>query len=164
MHKVVLGLVLIATFSTVVAVSMASLAKSEEIHGGHDSVTVLVGNKKIPPGDFIHLYDSNPMNIVGGHLAVKVNCDDDGKGIVSVVVGVAPDLKVITLTTENLVYELFTQEKICIYHMSLPPEDVTVVDIGLINTSDKSVRPGPTATVVIHVHAVTQLMQHESHG
>ncbi|MFQ5969193.1 MAG: hypothetical protein ACE5J2_01675 [Nitrososphaerales archaeon] len=164
MHKVVFGLAAIAIFSTIIAVSMASLAKSQEPQAGHDSVTVLLSNKKIPSGDFIHLYDSFPLRIVGGHIALKVNCDEDGKGIVSVVVGVAPDFEVIDLTTDNMVYEVFTQRKTCVYHMNLPPEGVEVVDIGLINIQDKSIRLASTATAVLHIHGVSEAISHEEHS
>lgn len=167
MNKIMFGLAAVALFSTIIAVSFATSAKSAEPEIGHNSVTVLLGFQRIPAGDFIHLYDSTPMPIAGGHFAAKVDCDKDGKGIVSVALGVAPDLKIIPLTTDNMVHELSTHGQMCIYHVDLPPEhDMKVTDLALINTSNHEVRLGKTATAVIHVYSYGEPVEEheEQHG
>ncbi|MFQ5941231.1 MAG: hypothetical protein ACE5KA_06005 [Nitrososphaerales archaeon] len=151
-NKAVFVTASVALLSVIILVSTASTANSGETKTGFDSITVLLSYKKIPSGDFIHLYDSFPSRVPNAHLAVKVKCDEDSNGIVSIIVGVAPDMEVIDLTTKNLVYELFTPAKICVYHMHLPQGDRELTDIGLINTSNEPVRLGPTATVLIHIH------------
>src|SRR5687768_16367645 len=42
-----------------------------------DSVTESLQDKVIPGGDFIHLYDSTPYNILNGHVALIAPCGDD---------------------------------------------------------------------------------------
>ncbi|MEM2760793.1 MAG: hypothetical protein QXU32_03565 [Nitrososphaerales archaeon] len=165
MNKLLLGLGVLAVVSTVIAISMATMARSAEPQVGHDSVTVLLTHKRIPAGDFIHLYDSTPMPIGSGHFAVKVDCDKDGKGIVSIALGVAPDMEIIPLTMDNMVHDLSTHGQMCIYHIDLPPEQgMAVTDLAVINTSKSPIRLGPTATAVIHVHSFGEAMEHEEHG
>jgi hypothetical protein len=52
-----------------------SAEEEEEEHNEtsivRDSVTELLQDKIIPGGDFIHLYDSTPYNILNGHVALK---------------------------------------------------------------------------------------------
>ncbi|MEE8132256.1 MAG: hypothetical protein V3T40_01620 [Nitrososphaerales archaeon] len=52
----------------------------------------MLNYKRIPAGDLIRLYDSTPMPIAHGHFAVKVDCNDDGDGIVSIALGTAPNM------------------------------------------------------------------------
>jgi hypothetical protein len=165
MNKIIFGIVAAAVLSAVIATSMTSMAKSAEPEIGHNAVTVLVGFKRIPAGDFLHLYDSTPHPVAVGHIAVHVDCDGEGKGIVSIALGVAPDLEVIDLTMDNMVHDLSTHGEMCIYHADLPPEhDMKVTDIAIINTGNKDVRLGGTAGVVIHVASFGEAIEHEEHG
>ena len=102
---------------------------------------VLLNYKRIPAGDFIHLYDSTPMPIAHGHFAVKVDCNEDGDGIASIALGAAPNMEIIKLTMDNMVHELSSHGEMCIYHVDLPPEhDMVVTDLAVINTSNSSIR------------------------
>lgn len=109
-------------------------------------------------------FDANAY-IADGHFAVKVDCDKDGKGIVSVATGAVPDLKIIPLTVDNMVHELFTRGQMCIYHVDLPSEKgMKVTDLAVINTSNHEVRLGKTATAVIHVHSYGEpIEEYEGH-
>lgn len=164
MNKVTFALVAVAIFSSIMALSFATVAKSSEPVIGPNSVTVLLNYKRIPAGDFIYLYDSSPHPIADGHLAVKVDCDEQGNTPIAVVVGVAPDLHVIRLTHEdNMVHELSVHGEMCIYHMHLPPEhNMEVTDVAIINTGDRPFRLGPTAMALIHVHSYGEPVAHHN--
>ena len=112
--------------------------------------------KGIPANDYMHLFDSTPDTLAGGHFAIKVNCDKDGNGVVDALMGVAPEMNVIKLGEDNMVTPLSTPGKMCLYHIDLPPEDnpdMLITDIALSNPSDHRVRLGPTASYTIYVDA-----------
>ncbi|MDF2737720.1 MAG: uncharacterized protein K0S93_1577 [Nitrososphaeraceae archaeon] len=118
-----------------------------------DSVTVLLQEKVIPAGDFIHLYDSTPYHIMDGHIALKVPCEDDSTSPIQVLVGSAPNMTAATL--EN-VPPLSTPGEQCLYHMDLMPSGniITLTDIALKNTSEENIEFPPTSTVVIGINEV----------
>ena len=118
-----------------------------------DSVTVLLQEKVIPAGDFIHLYDSTPYHIMDGHIALKVPCEDDSTSPIQVLVGSAPNMTAATL--EN-VPPLSTPGEQCLYHMDLMPSGniTTLTDIALKNTSEENIEFPPTSTVVIGINEV----------
>ena len=111
--------------------------------------------KSIPANDYLHLFDATPDTIAGGHLALKVNCDEEGNGKVDVLMGVAPEANVIKLNDENRIDELSSMGKMCLYHVDLPPEDMPdlkVTDIALSNPTDERMRFGATASYTIYVN------------
>ncbi|MFQ5782696.1 MAG: hypothetical protein ACE5GR_06550 [Nitrosopumilus sp.] len=123
--------------------------------------------KTIPANDYMHLFDSTPDTLAGGHFAIKVNCDENGNGAVDVLMGVAPEMNTIKLTMEdNMVHELSTHGQMCLYHIDLPPEDspdMKVTDIAISNPSDHRVRLGPTASYTIYVNAWGEQVEEEDH-
>src|SRR5688500_16633167 len=118
-----------------------------------DSLTVLLQEKVIPAGDFIHLYDSTPYHIMNGHIALKVPCEDDSTSPIQVLVGSAPNMTAATL--EN-VPPLSTPGEQCLYHMDLIPSGnvTTLTDIALKNTAEENIEFPPTSTVVIGINEV----------
>ncbi len=118
-----------------------------------DSVTVLLQEKVIPAGDFIHLYDSTPYHIMDGHIALKVPCEDDSTSPIQVLVGSAPNM---TATTLENVPPLSTPGEQCLYHMDLMPSRnvTTLTDIALKNTAEENIEFPPTSTVVIGINEV----------
>ena len=118
-----------------------------------DSVTVLLQEKVIPAGDFLHLYDSTPYHIMDGHIALKVPCEDDSTSPIQVLVGSAPNMTAATL--EN-VPPLSTPGEQCLYHMDLMPSGnvTTLTDIALKNTAEENIEFPPTSTVVIGINEV----------
>ena len=162
MKNIVLGVAGTAVFATIIAISLASVVDSATPEIGTDAVTLLLNYKRIPAGDFIHVYDSTPFPIAQGHVAVKVDCNEAGHGIASLAIGVAPELEVKKLTMDNMVHELSSHGDMCLYHIDLPPEHGSMItDVALMNTSNKSIRLGPTATVVMHVQSFGDEMEHK---
>ena len=120
-----------------------------------DSVTELLQDKVIPGGDFIHLYDSTPYNILNGHVALKAPCGDDSTTPIQILIGSAPNMTVATL--ENIA-PLSTPGEQCLYHADLiPGGNVTIItDIALQNPTEEDMDFPPTATVVIGINEITK--------
>jgi hypothetical protein len=120
-----------------------------------DSQLVLLEGKTLPPKDYIHLYDTTPYLIKLGHVAAKLPCDNNNKTSLNVLIGQAPKLKPAEL---ELVKELSMPGKMCIYHVDIksgPSGENPITDIALQNPTDKEVKFGPTATIVIGVDEIS---------
>ncbi len=162
----VIGIAAIAGLFGGIAVMSQNQAVSQEATPTvtRDTVTLLLDFKVVPSKDFIHLYDATPYHIVSGHIASKLPCDAKGESALKIVVGQAPDVKPMEM---ELVKELSSPGKMCIYHVDLPPEDYAnnTTDIALLNPTDKAIRLPRTSTVVIGVNEIMPLgMEHMEHG
>ena len=135
-----------------------------EEHEGEESLFVsqhipLTGQLK--NGDYIHLIDFTPFNITDephSHIAMKVPCDNDGKPMVTIITGIAPNFTTLdvgnavnngTLNGGNL--DLSAEGTSCLYHGELP---VGITDIALVNTSNQTLSfDGGGYSVAITAHA-----------
>ena len=120
-----------------------------------DSVTELLQDKVIPGGDYMHLYDTTPYNIMNGHVALKAPCGDDSNTPIQILIGSAPNMTVATL--ENIA-PLSTPGEQCLYHADLiPGGNVTIItDIALKNPTEEDMEFPPTASVVIGINEITK--------
>ncbi len=102
----------------------------------------------INPSDFILLMDITTYLSEEGHVAMKVPCGPDGKQLLTLLVGVAPDVAPLEL---EYVAPLSNPPLSCVYHADIG-EGIT--DIALANTSEERVRfhgnAGYTVTITIH--------------
>jgi hypothetical protein len=129
-----------------------------------DSQTILLEGKTLPAGDYIHLYDVTPYMIKVGHVAVKLPCDSKSETSLKLLVGQAPNLKPANL---ELVKELSKPGTMCIYHVdveSTKQVNGTITDIALQNPTNKEVKFGPTATIVIGVDEIMPGAEAKSMG
>src|SRR5437867_9761590 len=129
-----------------------------------DSQTILLEGKSLPSKDYIHLYDATPYMIKLGHIAAKLPCDSNNKTSLNVLIGQAPKFKPANL---ELLKELSTPGKMCIYHVdveSTKQVNGTITDIALQNPTNKEVKFGPTATIVIGVDEIMPGAEAESMG
>ena len=130
-----------------------NLTISEHIH--------LTG--QLPNGDYILLMDFTPFStsIEGhSHIAMKVPCNEDGSAKVTIVTGVAPNLKSLdignainngTLDGKNL--DLSAEGRSCLYHAELPNG---TTDIALVNTSNQTLNfnEGGYYSVTVSAHGI----------
>src|SRR4030095_2128180 len=94
-------------------------------------------------GDYLHLIDLTPFKTtVEGHIAIKVPCDNDGKPLVTIITGVAPNFTTLdvgnsinngTLDGRNI--DLSVEGTSCLYHGEIPNG---ITDIALVNTSNQT--------------------------
>jgi hypothetical protein len=120
-----------------------------------DSQTILLEGKTLPAKDFIHLYDTTPYMIMVGHIAVKLPCDSKSESPYKVLIGQAPNLRPANF---ELVKELSKPGEMCVYHVDIKSEagkaNGTITDIALQNPTNKEIKFGPTATVVIGIDEI----------
>ena len=159
MHSLTLAAILIVaagSTSMLYASTVQFSNAQEEKTVTRDSQTILLEGKTLPAKDFIHLYDTTPYLIKVGHVAAKLPCDTNNKTSLNVLIGQAPKLKPAEL---EFIKELSTPGKMCIYHVDLESGsgENPITDVALQNPTDKEVKFGPTATVVIGVDEISPL-------
>src|SRR5574341_657150 len=130
----VIGIAAIAGLFGGVAMMSQNQAASQEATSTvtRDTVTLLLDFKVVPAKDFIHLYDATPYHIMNGHVAAKLPCDSQSEAALKIVVGQAPDVKPVEM---ELLADLSSPGKMCIYHVDLPSEEFehNTTDIALLN-------------------------------
>jgi hypothetical protein len=120
-----------------------------------DSVTLLLDGKTLPKGDFIELYDSTPYKIVNGHFVAKVPCTTKSQSEVDLLTGEAPNFK---SSNAELVSELSTPGKLCVYHVDLlSGSNNTITDVAIKNNSTKDITFPPTSSVSVGVNSIAEL-------
>ena len=106
---------------------------SQENTVTRDSQTILLEGETLPEGDFIHLYDSTPYQIMNGHIAAKLPCNDANSTDVNVLIGQAPNLQPAEL---EFVGPLSTPGELCLYHVDVASDETTpITDIAIQNNS-----------------------------
>jgi hypothetical protein len=114
----------------------------------------------IPGGSFIHLYDTTPYQILNGHVAAKIPCDDESNSTLDILTGSAPDFQPAEL---ELIQNLSTPGELCLYHVDLPQEGVNVTtDLAIQNPGEEAVEFPDTSTVVIGINEI--MAGAEEHG
>jgi hypothetical protein len=143
----------------------ATTATTTNQTGGTEGEESLFISQHIPltgqleNGDYIHLIDFTPFNTTAeGHIAIKVPCDNNGKPMVTVISGVAPNFTTLdvgnainngTLDGRNI--DLSVEGTTCLYHGEIPNG---ITDIALVNTSNKTLNfDAGGYTVAITAHA-----------
>ena len=120
-----------------------------------DSVTLLLDGKSLPKGDFIELYDSTPYKIVNGHFVAKVPCTTKSQSEVDLLTGQAPNFK---SSNAELVSELSTPGKLCVYHVDLlSGSNNTITDVAIKNNSTKDIIFPSTSSVGVGVNTIAEL-------
>jgi hypothetical protein len=119
-----------------------------------DSVTLLLQGQTIPAKGFLHIYDSTPYMINAGHVALHVPCDSSSKADVNVLIGPAPDFKVVE---PEIIKELSQPGNMCLYHADIdsdPAKKVYQTDVALQNNSTEPITFPPSSTAVVGVNEV----------
>ena len=120
-----------------------------------DSQTILLEGESLPEGDFIHLYDSTPYQIMNGHIAAKLPCNDANSTDVNVLIGQAPNLQPAEL---EFVGPLSTPGELCLYHVDVASDETTpITDIAIQNNSTEDIDFPATSTIVIGVNEIAHL-------
>jgi hypothetical protein len=119
-----------------------------------DSVTLLLQGQTIPAKGFLHIYDSTPYMINAGHVALHIPCDANSKPVVNVLIGPAPDFKVVE---PEIIKELSQPGQMCLYHADIdsdPAKKVYQTDVALLNNSTQPVTFPPSSTAVVGVNEI----------
>ncbi len=122
---------------------------------------------RLTVGDYLFLMDFTPFatSVEGhSHVAFKVPCSEDGSPKLTVVSGIAPNLKSLIIknpitngTLDGQNFDLSNKGESCLYHSDLPNG---VNDIAAINTSNETLEfdnGSYSLTVTIHGTAVQHI-------
>jgi hypothetical protein len=148
---------ILGSASVLIATSQYSSAQESQEKSTvvRDSQTIILEGKTIPAKDYIHLYDTTPYMIMVGHVAVKLPCDSKSESPYKILIGQAPNL---VPAEFELIKELSKPGQMCLYHVdvesTMQGEHGIITDIALQNPTDKEVKFGQTATVVIGVDEI----------
>ena len=106
-------------------------------------------------GDFMLLKDVTPLQVVGGHVAMKVPCNSSGETALQVLVGSASESGSALVAVElEFIQDISSPGRNCVYHADLDVEDikndllvesgreVNVTDIALANGGRRRVHFG----------------------
>ena len=139
------------------SVKVRNLTENEAIR---NIDTLLLAHQIIPPKDFLHLYDTDPYNIVDGHVAAKIPCDANSSASLQMLVGHLPRLRQVQLEP---IKELSKPGYLCMYEgnigSSVTSNSSSVTkgkimfntDLVLLNPTDYRIILPNTSTVVISV-------------
>ena len=120
-----------------------------------DSQTILLEGESLPEGSFIHLYDSTPYQIMNGHIAAKLPCNEANSTDVNVLIGQAPNLQPAEL---EFVGPLSTPGELCLYHVDVASDETTpITDIAIQSNSTENIDFPATSTIVIGVNEIAHL-------
>lgn len=122
-----------------------------------DSQAILLEGRTIPSQGFIHLYDSTPYVITNGHIAANIPCEDNSTASLNVLIGQAPNLT--NAEFEN-VPQLSNPGTMCLYHVDIPPQNLTITDIAIQNPGDSDESLPAGSTVVIGVNEIMPGAEH----
>ena len=124
---------------------------------------------QISPGDYILLMDFTPFvtSVEGhSHIALKVPCNEDASSKVSIMTGIAPNLKTLNIgsaiskgTVDGNNFDLSIEGKSCLYHAELPNN---VSDIILANISNQTLNFNEDGYYSVTVSAHGTAIQHMS--
>jgi hypothetical protein len=120
-----------------------------------DAVTLLLEGKTLPKGEYIELYDSTPYKIVTGHFVAKVPCTAKSQSEVALLTGEAPNFK---SNPAELVSQLSTPGKLCLYHVDLTSDNTnTVTDVAIKNNSTRDITFPPSSSAGVGVDVIAPL-------
>jgi hypothetical protein len=122
---------------------------------------------QLASGDYILLMDFTPFvtSVEGhSHIALKVPCNQDGTRKVTVVAGIAPNLKTLNIgnainnaTLDGNSLDLSAEGNSCLYHAELPNN---ISDIALVNTSNQTLNFNEGGYYSVTVSAYGTAIQH----
>ncbi len=164
-----------ATTTTATTTNQTGGTEGEEEYEEHEGEESLFISQHIPltgqleNGDYIHLIDFTPFNTTAeghSHIAIKVPCDNNGKPLVTIITGVAPNFTTLDMgsaisngTLNGNSLDLSNEGTSCLYHADIP---ANTTDIALVNTSDETLDFDEGGySVTVSAHAVVGEHEHE---
>jgi len=134
MFKMTLGFSIAALMMLGLLVAQPVLAGDNHapIEAQFQSTGTIVLKKWLRGGDFMLLKDVTPLEVVGGHIAYKVPCDNDGESPLRILLGSASEggSNLVPVDPE-LIEDISTLGRDCVYHA-----DIDLANLKLFNGDD----------------------------
>ena len=149
----------------------------EPVEATFQTTGTIVLKQSLRAGDFMLLKDVTPLQVVGGHVAMKVPCDRNGETSLHVLVGSAGEARSVLVPVElETIKNLSKPGRDCVYHADLDLEDiqqemqvregivVNVTDIALANSDEnRRVRFGSDNGSTVTVNLLTTAGEDDHH-
>ncbi len=149
----------------------------EPVDATFQTTGTIVLKQSLRAGDFMLLKDVTPLQVVGGHVAMKVPCDRNEETSLQVLVGSAGETGSVLVPVElETIGDLSKPGRDCVYHADLDLEDiqhemqrlegivVNVTDIALANSDEnRRVRFGPDNGNTVTVNLLTAPGEDDHH-
>jgi hypothetical protein len=165
-----------SVINNVFSQSMSTMNNSmvAQQHANHTLDNLIVSEHipligQLSSGDYILLMDFTPFvtSVEGhSHIALKVPCNEDASPKVSILTGIAPNLKTLNIgsairngTLDGNNIDLSAEGKSCLYNAELPNN---VSDIILANTSNQTLNLNEGGYYSVTVSAHGTAIQHIS--
>lgn len=149
----------------------------EPIEAAFQTTGTIVLKQSLRADDFMLLKDVTPLQVVGGHVAMKVPCDRNGETPLLVLVGSAGESRSVLVPVElEPIKNLSKPGRDCVYHADLDLEDiqhemqrlegivVNITDIALANSDEnRRVRFGSDNGNTVTVNLLTAPGEDDHH-
>ena len=142
-------------FSMVPAQTAIADGDGGPVDAQFQSTGTIVLKRSLRGGDFMLLEDVTPLQVVGGHVAMKVPCDSNGDTPLQVLVGSASESGSALVPVElEFIEDISAPGRDCVYHadldvvhikeglMTLGNENVNITDIALKNSVNRRIHFG----------------------
>ncbi|WP_458745897.1 hypothetical protein [Candidatus Nitrosocosmicus sp. T] len=117
-----------------------------------DSQTLLLEDRTLPEGNYLHLYDSSPYNIMNSHITAKIPCNEDFTTPIIFLIGPDNPMPIVGLALSPL---LSQAGGLCMYTGDILVNNSTsITDIAIYNNSTEDIVFPSTSTIHIRVNEV----------
>ena len=118
-----------------------------------DSQTLLLEDTTIPAGNYLHLYDSSPYNLIKSHISAKIPCNEDFATPIVFLFGPDNPAPIGRLALSPLISEA---GDLCTYTGNMVSNNSTyLTDIEIYNNSTEDIVFPPTSTIHIRVNEIS---------
>ncbi len=169
-----LSLLLVSGFAAQMALANG---EHEPVDATFQTTGTIVLKQSLRAGDFMLLKDVTPLQVVGGHVALKVPCDRNEETPLRVLVGSAGESGSALVSVElEIIEDLSTPRRDCVYHADLDVEhlknellaetgrEVNITDIVLANSDEnRRVRFGSDNGNTVTVNLLTAAGEDDHH-
>ncbi len=177
-RDVTVGLGLMALmFSGIFAAQMAfANGDHEPVEATFQTTGTIVLKQALRGGDFMLLEDVTPLQVVGGHVAMKVPCNGKGETPLQVLVGSASESgSALTAVELEFIEDISSPGRDCVYHADLDVDhikgdllaesgkEVNITDIALANSAKRRVQFGVDNGNTVTVNLLTAPSEDDHH-
>ncbi len=143
--------------------------ESEPIDPQFQATGTIVLNHVLRGNDFLLLKDVTPLQVVGGHVAMKVPCNRAGETPLQILAGSASETGSALVPVElEFIKDLSQPGRECVYHADMNVvhiqedilvetgrNDVAITDVALLNSGKRPVAFGKDTSSSVTVNLLT---------
>jgi hypothetical protein len=117
------------------------------------SQSILLEDKSIPEGGFIHIYDASPYEISDAHVTAKFPCNEENITDIDILIGKMPNFERLSL---DFIPQFSEPGDLCIYQSNLSNVSIPISEIGLFNNSTEDIESAPSTSLVVSIDKLSE--------